>query len=797
MRKNLFLMLTLLLLSAVSMNAQVNIGSVNDPHKGALLDLSQNSSELGVLFPNVYIFNTKQFQLNEDEKVNPTGMVVYNSNASLPDGMGLYAWNGSEWKSMGGGGSTRSCIPVTATSTTSKTGTNAKITVTVTDGNPTYSYIWSKGGSTVQTKTNVTATSDTYTTTGAGTYTCTVSNPCTATPISFTFDVDASGNALKENGNGTYTDPEGNLVYNGETYEPVESDIPGVYIDESGDIVYVGADGIPGTEDDDTFVAPDYPIGRQDILFRIEYPLCNRLLQGGTYQVRLDFADGPGSYTGKIKYLTTNPLAATISASGELSLTESGEPATFIAILEDGSIASKSFTVVNSTATSPLGGVEALDMTMSINTIRAIGGGFVTAIGGNTVTDGQEITYSNFQANGTGSSLVGGWLLAGSNPGQVTLTVTATNLEGTEFQKSITVTILGTPSLEPLPYQTTTATAGKWANLDPAPAYAGGDGSEANPYQISSLRQLKKLSVDIEIIGGVETTYEQYFELTTDLNFTGDDSVLTNLVGTFYGTLDGRGHVIKNLDMGDSEQLYVMPFRGLQYAELKNLGREGGSTVGKTYAAGLAGGLNNAKLTKCFNSSSIQAEGNAGGLYYNNSSGNATVEDCYNIGNITTTTSSYVGGLCYSNQSLVLKNFYNAGNVTAATGTVAGIMGSGSGNNSFENCFNLGEITTLANSNSIGAIIGRVNTTVTQTFNNVYTRPNVVKKNTSDLVDYLIGWNGSTEQTYVNTILLANPTLKADEKYSVEYCQSPAFAAELGSAFKYANGRTPKLAWEK
>jgi hypothetical protein len=31
--------------------------------------------------------------------------------------------------------------------------------------------------------------------------------------------------------------------------------------------VYGGADGIPGNEDDDVYVVPDYPIEKQEILF--------------------------------------------------------------------------------------------------------------------------------------------------------------------------------------------------------------------------------------------------------------------------------------------------------------------------------------------------------------------------------------------------------------------------------------------------------------------------------------------------------------------------------------------------
>jgi hypothetical protein len=70
-------------------------------------------------------------------------------------------------------------------------------------------------------------------------------------------------------------------------------------------------------------------------------------------------------------------------------------------------------------------------------------------------------------------------------------------------------------------------------------------------------------------------------------------------------------------------------------------------------------------------------------------------------------------------------------------------------------------------------------------------------KSTSTPVDYLIGYSNAAMQAFVNSVYSANLTMKADAKYTLEYSQSATFAAELGSAFKVANGRTPKLAWEK
>jgi hypothetical protein len=818
-KKMVFLMLTFMILSVASMNAQVNIGSVDDPHKGAILDLSQSGSSLGVLFPKVYLFNTKDFTLTVDEGVDAAGMIIYNNNATLAGGVGLYAWSGTEWINVNSS-NTIKCVPVKARSEFSKEGNNFVFKINITAGTPNYNYTWYKEGldAPVRTRSNISVSTDTYTNTVAGNYTCQVDNSCTDTPLIFNFTVGADGQPYEDNGNGTYTTPDGKLIVPGEgglgtgddkVYDPVDSDIPGIYTDDEGELVYIGADGIPGTADDDTYVIPDYPIGRQPTRFSISYPYNAYLIQGRSYPIELDFAEG--SYGGKIKYLSSNPAKASIDGNGIITAVEETDAAIVLTvILEDGSLTTAAGVVVREGLqnNNPITDVLASDTEILVGTIKKVSAQAVISTGANTVYNVATMTYAITGEDNTGSTITpGGWFHAGATPGKVTLTATATNLDNNTFTKDFTVTILGTPSTEPLPYQTTTATAGKWADLEPAPAYATGDGSEANPYQISSLRQLKKLSSEIIVNGSADATYQKYFELTTDLDFTGDDSVMSLLVGSFNGSFDGKGHVIKNLNMGAPGQNNVSPFGSIYYGEVKNIGREGGTTIGESYVSGLVLTVGyNAKLTNCFNSSSINGINQTGGLIYRMNNG-AVIENCYNTGDVTTT-GSFAGGICAQPRkySTDIKNCYNTGNITAASGSVGGLFGltqeldDPSSIFRVENCFNFGNVTVTANNNRVGAIWGRLSEIIdpsTVIVINVYTSPGVVKKNTSDPVDYLIGYNNTTEQGYANSVLSSNITLKADEKYSLEYSQSPAFAAELGNAFKFANGRTPKLAWEK
>jgi uncharacterized protein (TIGR02145 family) len=100
MKKVFFLVLTLIVLSTASANAQVTIGANADPHSGAILDLQ--STTQGLKLPVVALSDTlTNFVLPEvgaSTKDNAVGMLVYNTNPTY--GEGVYSWNGSTWKPL-------------------------------------------------------------------------------------------------------------------------------------------------------------------------------------------------------------------------------------------------------------------------------------------------------------------------------------------------------------------------------------------------------------------------------------------------------------------------------------------------------------------------------------------------------------------------------------------------------------------------------------------------------------------------------------------------------------------------
>jgi uncharacterized protein YjdB len=112
-----FLMLTLIMMSAASMHAQVLIGGTetDNPREGAILDLK--STTQGLILPSVELENIGKFQLADTPA---EGMTVYNSNDKTTggSGKGIYVWNEDLWL-YAGYYSGPLVIPVTGVTVTS------------------------------------------------------------------------------------------------------------------------------------------------------------------------------------------------------------------------------------------------------------------------------------------------------------------------------------------------------------------------------------------------------------------------------------------------------------------------------------------------------------------------------------------------------------------------------------------------------------------------------------------------------------------------------------------------------
>ncbi|MDR0863451.1 MAG: hypothetical protein LBO74_00785 [Candidatus Symbiothrix sp.] len=106
MKTKFFLALTLIILGAAGVNAQVRIGGIDTdvPTKGSVLDLNNADGGYvgGLLLPRVSsltLSSVAAFSTDEDAATKLVGLVVYNTN---PGAEGLYIWTGPVSGETGG-----------------------------------------------------------------------------------------------------------------------------------------------------------------------------------------------------------------------------------------------------------------------------------------------------------------------------------------------------------------------------------------------------------------------------------------------------------------------------------------------------------------------------------------------------------------------------------------------------------------------------------------------------------------------------------------------------------------------
>ena len=225
--------------------------------------------------------------------------------------------------------------------------------------------------------------------------------------------------------------------------------------------------------------------------------------------------------------------------------------------------------------------------------------------------------------------------------------------------------------------------------LPPVPDHYDGEGTEANPFLIEDLDDLKTLSKDVS--DGY--TFEgRYFKLTSDIDMHTKDNTEENAwtpIGStkelsFSGVFDGNGKVIKNVYV-TKKQSYMGFFGYLNNAEIKNLGIEkikfeytNDSDDRVNYVGGLAGRINNSKVDSCYvhdfvniNHKKSVSEGNVGpfaGYGYDAEISNCFVVNMIYDGSENAICSGFIGNLNGSGSNkTVIKNCYSAGNIVLKT----------------------------------------------------------------------------------------------------------------------------------
>lgn len=232
-----------------------------------------------------------------------------------------------------------------------------------------------------------------------------------------------------------------------------------------------------------------------------------------------------------------------------------------------------------------------------------------------------------------------------------------------------------------------------------------GDGTQDNPYQVSTGRQLN-------MIGLFPCEWDKHFVLTDDIDLA-DYSVEFNIIGNewinaFRGVFDGQEHKIVNFTWHGTNQNCVGLFRYVGYwgGEIRNLGME---TIDVNapgcYNVGGLVGVNRGLISNCYCLGSVSGYRLVGGLAGRNDkqqSGNTgIITDCYSTGSVSG--SGRIGGLIGSNgDGGVITKSYSESNVSG-NGAIGGLAGYNGGGSTITNSYSEGEV---SGNNNIGGLVG-------------------------------------------------------------------------------------------
>ncbi|QUH25477.1 leucine-rich repeat protein [Serpentinicella alkaliphila] len=246
--------------------------------------------------------------------------------------------------------------------------------------------------------------------------------------------------------------------------------------------------------------------------------------------------------------------------------------------------------------------------------------------------------------------------------------------------------------------------------------FAGGSGTEEDPYQVATAEQL----------GNVRNHKDKHFIQTAEIDLQNDingfDAEGWEPIGTseqpFTGTYDGSSYEIISMDINRPNDDYQGLFGKVSGATIKNIRLFNFDITGKTNVGGLAGQVEyTSTIADAYAIGNITAEGNAGVLVGWNS---GDIVRCYTSGSITSSDTSlnYTGGLVGFNGMMVgglISDSYSSADVTGTR--VGGLVG-WNAYGTVENSYATGLVTQTRQEpgDYKGGLVGRNQWTVTNSF---------------------------------------------------------------------------------
>jgi len=259
-----------------------------------------------------------------------------------------------------------------------------------------------------------------------------------------------------------------------------------------------------------------------------------------------------------------------------------------------------------------------------------------------------------------------------------------------------------------------------WSAVPPtATPPSAGDGTIANPYQISTLNNLYWITQESD---QWSKNYIQTADINASATSSWDDgngwTPIGNQFTFFTGSYNGLGSTIDGLTIDRSTTNYIGMFGGTNGATIKNLDITNVNITGGDLGIGsLIGTCSSSTVSNCYSSGTVTGGESVGGLIGWNEA--STTDNCYSDASANGT--SEVGGFIgYHAGSSVINNCYSTGNVTRSSGTevsFGGFCGHNDGS-TINYCYSTGSVIYDGETNPTDkGFIGSETATTSYTYN--------------------------------------------------------------------------------
>ncbi len=265
-----------------------------------------------------------------------------------------------------------------------------------------------------------------------------------------------------------------------------------------------------------------------------------------------------------------------------------------------------------------------------------------------------------------------------------------------------------------------------------ASGFAGGTGTENDPYQINTAEELAYFA---KSVNGGKWYDREYIILKNNINLNDREWTPIGNNGNFFrGNFDGGNHTVTGMRISNSSADYVGLFgeckRHNINSAIKNITVKDSAIQGKSFVGAIVGRAEEINIENCRSiANTINSEKIVGGIcgYFGGYSG-GKVSRCYNSSQVTGKTNA--GGIAGTGDRCIAEDCLNTGEITiigktyqSTGGGIFGFFNDSIASASITACVNLGKVSGGA---SFGGIVGRTDSKSTGHISNCYYNMDVI-----------------------------------------------------------------------